>query len=248
MMDKIYEILGLTNLDESVQTEVKQKLSDIIDIKAKEVSESLLKEKKEELITEYEEKFEEYKSEITSKFSNFVDSILDEELSIPENILEYAHKGELYSDLIEQFKVRLAIDEGILDDEVKGLLREAKEEIISLKEEINNKTAIELEQQNDLQEMSAALYIRKKCDGLTESQKTKIMSILEGITEKSEIDRKYNVILESINEKEEMEEEEETLGEGHENVETKEVLNENYNGAFDNYIDSYVSVLKENKI
>ena len=247
-MDKIYEILGLTNLDESVQTEVKQKLSDIIDIKAKEVSESLLKEKKEELITEYEEKFEEYKSEITSKFSNFVDSILDEELSIPENILEYAHKGELYSDLIEQFKVRLAIDEGILDDEVKGLLREAKEEIISLKEEINNKTAIELEQQNDLQEMSAALYIRKKCDGLTESQKTKIMSILEGITEKSEIDRKYNVILESINEKEEMEEEEETLGEGHENVETKEVLNENYNGAFDNYIDSYVSVLKENKI
>ena len=247
-MDKIYEILGLTNLDESVQTEVKQKLSDIIDIKAKEVSESLLKEKKEELITEYEEKFEEYKSEITSKFSNFVDSILDEELSIPENILEYAHKGELYSDLIEQFKVRLAIDEGILDDEVKGLLREAKEEIISLKEEINNKTAIELEQQNDLQEMSAALYIRKKCDGLTESQKTKIMSILEGITEKSEIDRKYNVILESINEKEEMEEEEETLGEGHENVETKEVLNENYNGAFDNYIDNYVSVLKENKI
>jgi hypothetical protein len=50
-------------------------------------------------------------------------------MTIPDKVLEYARKGELYSDLIEQFKVRLGVDEGLLDEEVKALLKEAKTEI-----------------------------------------------------------------------------------------------------------------------
>ena len=245
-MDKIFEMLGLEKLDEEVQTQVQEKLTDIIDIKAKELSEGVIAEEKEKLIEEYENKFEEYKNDITSKFSNFVDSVLEEELTIPENIVEYAHKGELYTDLIEQFKVRLAIDEGILDDEVKSLLKEAKDEIINLKEDLNAKQSVELEQQKDLQEMAAALYLRKKSDGLTEAQKTKIFSVLENITEKTEIDRKFDLLMETSLDTEEIIKEVE--GEGQTEVVVEgEVINESEN-PFDSFVNQYVTTLKDNKI
>ena len=206
-MDKILELLGAEKLNEDAQTEIKEKLQDIVEVKALELTEGKLQEEKNQLIEEYEDKFDEYKTDITSKFSNFVDTVLDEEMIIPEKIVEYARKGELYSDLIEQFKTRLAIDEGLLDAEVKGLLKEAKEEIISLREDNDSKTATELELQSDAQELAAALYLNKKCDGLTESQKSHVVSILEGITDKEEIDRKFDVVLgthsEKINESDE---------------------------------------------
>ena len=248
--EQVFKLLGLETLDESVQTEVQEKLTDIIDIKAKELSESKIDEAKETLIGEYEDKFEEYKNDITSKFSNFVDSVLEEELTIPENIMEFASKGELYSDLIDQFKIRLAIDEGALDEEVKVILREAKDEIVSLKEDLDTKISTELEHQKDLQEMSAALYVRKKCDGLTESQKTKIVAVLEGITEKTEIDRKFDTLLEtfSIDSKETIikEEKEETNGDGQ-----SEIINEEKaknDGPFDSYVNEYVNTLKDSLI
>jgi len=265
-MEKILELLGAEKLDESTQSEVKSKLQDIIDLKAKELSESKTDESKQALVEEYEQKFEEYKNDITSKFSNFVDSILDEEMVIPDKIVEYARKGELYSDLIEQFKTRLAIDEGLLDSEVKGLLREAKDEIINLREEIDEKTASELELQKDAQEMAAALYLRKKCDGLTESQKTQIINLLEGITDKEEIDRKFKIALGTVTEQdeekeeeeeeeedgeedkkkeEEEEEEEEDMKEGRGVSEVKPKKISESNSPFDSIMKQYLQVLQE---
>jgi hypothetical protein len=261
-MDKILELLGIDKLDESAQTEIQEKLQDIIDVKARELSESKLQEQKDQLIEEYEEKFNEYKDDITGKFSNFVDSVLDEEMIIPDKVVEYARKGELYSDLIEQFKTRLAVDEGILDEEVKGLLREAKEEILKLRESLDEKTASELELQKDAQEMAAALYLRKKCDGLTESQKTKVIEILEGITDKDEIDRKFKVVIGTITEEEEEEEEEGedkkkkekgeeeeeeeeevSEGKGKAEVESK-IVEEKDDSPFGHYIKEYLNVMK----
>jgi len=197
-LDKILEMLGAKKLDESAQKEIKEKLTDIIEVKVKEDVQTALTEAKDKLIEEYEEKFEEYKKDITSKFSNFVDSVLDEELTIPEKIMEYARKGELYEELIKQFKVRLSIDEGLLDEEVKSLLREAKEEIVRLREELDSTISEKLGIESDAQKLSANLYIRQKCDGLTESQKIRVMDILSDMTDKKEIDRKFPLIVDSV--------------------------------------------------
>jgi len=271
-MDKILELLGAEKLNEDTQTQIKEKLQDIIEVKASELSEGKLKKEKNQLIEEYEEKFEEYKNDITSKFSNFVDTVLDEEMTIPEKIVEFARKGELYSDLIEQFKTRLAIDEGLLDKEVKGLLREAKEEILKLREEVDEKTSSELELQKDAQDLASALYLRKKCDGLTESQKSHVLDILEGVTDKEEIDRKFKVILGTVAEQEEEEEEEEEGDEkkkkvkkddGEEEEEEEEKKDEgrgmseidnkkkaiNEDGSpFDSYLKGYLTTLQEGKV
>ena len=203
-MDKLLKLLGIdsNSLNEETKAEVQTKLQDYIDVKAKELSEDRITEEKESLVEKYEEKFEDYKKDITAKFSNFVDNILEEELTIPEKVLEFAKKGELYDDLIEQFKVRLGVDEGLVDEEVKGLLKEAKEEILKLRGEIDSITEKSLEVTSDAQEMAAQLYLYEKCEGLTEKQKRHVMAVLEGVQDKSEIDRKFSIIVEEYDEDE----------------------------------------------
>lgn len=208
-MDKLLKLLGIDSLNEETQAEVKTKLQDYIDVKAKELSEEKVSEEKEVLVEKYEEKFEEYKKDVTAKFSNFVDNILEEELTIPEKVLEFAKKGELYDDLIEQFKVRLGVDEGLVDEEVKGLLKEAKEEILKLRGEIDSITEKHLEVTSDAQEMAAQLYLYEKCEGLTEKQKRHVMAILEGVEDKAEIDRKFAIIVEQADEEKEDDDDEE---------------------------------------
>jgi hypothetical protein len=196
MLNEVLKLLNAEKLEESQQGLLKEKLDSIIDVKARERADTLLGEDRTKLVKEYEEKFEEYKKDITSKFSNFVDSVLDEELQIPEKVLQYARKGELYDELIESFKIKLAIDEGALTEEVKGLLKEAKDEIISLREQVNGLTSKNMEIESDAKELAAHIYLRKKCDGLTESQKTKVLNLLGDVTDKDEIDRKFAVIVE----------------------------------------------------
>jgi len=197
-LKKLLELLGVDSLDEAKQDEIKESLKTIIEARAKEEAETILKDDKETLITEMEEKFEDYKKEITSKFSNFVDSVLEEELVIPEKVLEYARKGELYNELIEQFKIRLAIDEGLLDEEVKDLLREAKKEILSLRGEVDGLIDDKLELELKTQQQDADMHLRQKADGLTEAKRLKVFELLEGVTDKEEIDKKFDLIVESL--------------------------------------------------
>lgn len=208
-LKKLLELLGVDKLDETKQDEIKDALKTIIDTRAKEEAEGLLKTEKEALVEQMEGRFEEYKKEITSKFSNFVDSVLEEELVIPEKVLEYARKGELYNELIEQFKIRLAIDEGLLDEEVKDLLREAKKEILSLREELNSMVDEKLELELKNQKLDAEMHLRQKADGLTEAKKMKVFELLEGVTDKQEIDKKFTLIVESLKVTEEKEDKEE---------------------------------------
>jgi hypothetical protein len=197
-LKKLLELLGVDSLDETKQDEIKDSLKTIIEARAKEEAETILKDDKETLITEMEEKFEDYKKEITSKFSNFVDSVLEEELVIPEKVLEYARKGELYNELIEQFKIRLAIDEGLLDEEVKDLLREAKKEILSLRGEVDGLIDDKLELELKTQQQDADMHLRQKADGLTEAKRLKVFELLEGVTDTEEIDKKFDLIVESL--------------------------------------------------
>ncbi len=201
-MDKIFEILGIERLDESKQVELKETLKTVIDIKATEIAESkveaLLGEAKDKLKEEYEVKFDEYRDTLTSKFSNFVDSVLDEEMIIPENVIKFARQGELYHELIEQFKTRLAIDEGMISAEVRAMLKEAKGEIEALREKLDESKGTNLTLEKDTSEMAAQLYIREKCDGLTESQKKHVVGLLGDEILKENIDKKFDIIVKTI--------------------------------------------------
>jgi hypothetical protein len=276
-MDKILSLLGADKLNEETQGELKEKLNHIIEIEAKKLSEAALEEAKTQLVEEYEAKFDTYKDEITSKFSNFTDGVFEDELIIPEQIQEFAKKGQLYNDLIEQFKVRIGVDQGLLDEEVKGILKGAKEEILKLRESNDGNIAKELELKEDAQAMAAQLYLYKKCEGLTEGQRKQVFDILEGITDTTEIDAKFSIISDSErfdpvatgdpeaekaakkskkkgdpknNEKEVMEDDEKGKGQAEvidEEDEDKDKIVED-KSPFAQHKKAYLKVLQENKI
>ena len=270
-MDKLLELLGVEKLDENEQVAIKEKLETLIELKAKEQVDEKLQVEKQNLIEQYEDKFDTYKEDMTTKFSNFVDEILESEMVIPDKVLEYARKGELYSDLIEQFKVRLGVDEGLLDEEVKGLLKEAKSEIVDLRKQLDGTIAEKLETTKDAQELAAELYIRRKSDGLTENQKSHVFQMLEGISDRQEIDRKFDVIVEAYKEnnddddnddddddddkkkkkdKKKDKKDESTEGKGKvlNEDDDNDDLNEDADNPFNLHMNRYLSVLKENKV
>lgn len=198
-LKKIYESLQLEKLDEAKQEEIKTYIQESIDLKAKEMAEEKVEAEKEKLVEQFEEKFETYKEDITSKFSNFVDEILEQEMQIPEKIKKYAKIGERYEPIMEQLRVMMGIDEGSFDEEAKGLLKESAEEIERLEDKLNKTISEKLEIETDAQEMAAHIYLRKKCDGLTEAKREKIMKLLEDVKSKEEIDRKFKIIVEDFN-------------------------------------------------
>lgn len=234
-INKILESLSVDKLDESKQNEVKEKFDTLVETKADEKAKEKEKEIKEQLTEQYENKFEEYKQDITEKFSNFLDEVLDEEMQIPEKIKEYARKGELYSDVMDTLKTRMAIDEGLIDDETKNLLKESKTELTNLKDQVNKLTSENMELKKDAKELAAGLYLQEKCDGLTLKQKERVTSLLEGVTDKNEIDRKFDVIVESTNEggtDVDNVNEDDTSGKGKENTDSQEQDSVNENDPF----------------
>lgn len=276
-MEKLLEMLGVQKLDEKEQEAIKEKLETLIELKAKEAVDEKLQTEKESLIEQYEEKFDAYKEDITSKFSNFVDEILESEMIIPDKVLEYARKGELYADLIEQFKVRLGVDEGLLDEEVKALLKEAKAEIVNLRTQLDGSISDKLEVTGDAQDLAAELYVRKRCDGLTVEQSTHVFQMLEGVKDRNEIDRKFDVIVEAYKESDEDDDEDEddddkkkkkkkgkpfgkkdddedkkdesSKGKGKVLTEDEDLdLDEDDDSPFKTHLNRYVTVLQENKV
>ena len=200
--DKIFEILKVDALDESSKELVAKYITDVVDLKAKEkslsISESVIAEEKERLSEEYEMKFNDYKEDIFSKWSDFTDKVIAEEVKIPSHVLEWAKVGEQYAPLLEAIRTQLAISEGSVDEEAKALLSEAKDEIISLREKLNKLMSENVTLQEDAKSMAVHIYLRKKCDGLTEAQRTKVMSLLEDESDVQKINEKFELVLEHI--------------------------------------------------
>ena len=79
----------------------------------------------------------------------------------------------------------------------KGIHTEEKE-IEDLRESLDESKGKTLELEKDTAKMAAHIYVRQKCDGLTEAQKKQVIDLLDGIIVKEDIDRKFDIILESL--------------------------------------------------
>ena len=179
-------------------TKLEQDMETRIEVEAKKMMLAEIGEAKEILIEDYYQKSEDHKEKITNMFSNFVDSVFEKELIIPQKVLEYAKKGEMYDEAIQKLKIIIGVDEGILDEEMKALLLEAKDEIVKVRTENDKLTGENLEVQQDAQELAAQVYLHQISDkaGLTKKQKTSVFDIIGDATDRAEIDRKFKVISE----------------------------------------------------
>ena len=154
-----------------------------------------------ERIEGIEKDHEHFKDKLSDTTAKIINEILEKDLTIPEKVMEYASKGKLYEDIIQQFKIRMAIEEDLVNDEARELLREAKETIINLRSNIAKAKASTNCVREDLEIMSKQLYIHKKLDKVrTDIAKQRVKRLLlesetiDSMTE-YEIDRKIAEII-----------------------------------------------------
>lgn len=222
-MKTIQEILAKVkvnedgSLDQSIVQELQQLVNEIVDTKvdmvaAQKVQEALnptIEDAKRQLADDYANKFEDYKLDTATKFSNFCDEVFDAELSIPEDIKEWAYKGQRYADLIEQIRARVIVDEGGVNAEVASTLQEARDEITKLRNELNMQISenvsmkdkyeeVLLESKAKIEELASHVYISEKCEGLTTANRSKIMNLLKGETDTAKIDERYEFIIKNV--------------------------------------------------
>lgn len=194
------------HLDESIVNELEGFIDELVTEKAKllvqekleKALEPAIENAREELLNEYEEKFEEYKEHITSQFSNFVDSVLEEELKIPDYIKEWANVGEKYHDFIQEFRSHIAIDEGCVNEKAQTLICDSRAEIEKLTNEINELTAKNLELHEDAHKLALDAYINEKCENLTTYQRSRMIPLLKGETSVDRINERFDFILNNL--------------------------------------------------
>ena len=77
-------------------------------------------------------------------------------------------------------------------------MRDAKSEIESLRSQLNKAISESITLKRDAETMAANLYLRKKCDGLSEANKMRVYGILEGEKDAKVIDEKFDFIVKNI--------------------------------------------------
>lgn len=222
-MKTIQEILAKVkvnedgSLDESIVQELQQLVNEIVDTKvdivaAQKVKDALdptIEEAKQQLANDYMNKFEDYKLDTATKFSNFCDEVFNTELNIPDEIKEWAHKGQRYADLIEQIRARVIVDEGGVNAEVAATLQEARDEITKLRDELNKQISENVSMKDEytktleeakakIEELGSHVYISEKCEGLSALNRTKVMNLLKGETDVAKIDERYEFIIKNV--------------------------------------------------
>jgi hypothetical protein len=151
-----------------------------------------------------------FKESMVDKLDKYLELELDKQ--IPEIYVEALAKVEVLEPFMEGIK-KVAKDTLIpFDEENIGLLKDARKEIVKLREEVAEATTKNMDINSELKDYKRSVKISEVCEGLTESQREKTLKLLESY-DVDEINDRWNairdiIIEEKVAEKEEKEEEE----------------------------------------
>lgn len=180
--DKDIEIDGLKEIMKEAKAEI-------------EAGRAELQTLKEGTLEDAKTAIEDYKESLTEKISSYLESELQN--LIPENLVEAQAKVEAYEPIVEQVK---SVFKGYgveVDSEAHSVLKEAKEEILSIQKSYDSIVAEKLKLEEKTAELLAKYVLKEKCDGLTESQTSKINVIFKG-SSVEEIEEKFESVADLI--------------------------------------------------
>ena len=132
-----------------------------------------------------------FESKLIDKMSHYLDSEM--KVLIPQNLVEAQAKLEVLEPLVESIKDTFTKNGIQIDNKGFGLLKQAKNEIISLTGKLNKAVAQKIELTESTEKLLGRYLLNDKTNGLTETQKKKVFSIFEN-SSYEEIDEKFNAV------------------------------------------------------
>lgn len=145
---------------------------------------------------------EEKEQEVQS-FKDYIienlDVYLDKEVKtlLPESYIDDRAKAETLAPIVAGFKKVMEENYIKFDEENFGLLKEAKEELIKSRKEIERLTESSLTTHKDLVELKRNVKISKVCEGLDSTQRERAVRLLESC-DVDMIEEKFSYIREEI--------------------------------------------------
>lgn len=164
----------------------------------------------ETITEEYDEKMATLEEKLVGTIDKFIDSEISE--SISDEAIAKIAINETYKPIVDDIVSIFENKFVALDTEGHAILKEAKEEIESLEDKLSSTMAEKMELKEDVDESKSAILILKESEGLTETQKDRIVTFFEG-KDYEEIKSKISSFVELITENEEEEDDDETVNE-----------------------------------
>jgi len=174
-------------------TEAETKADELI--KENEELKSEIETLKENTLSEVQKEVEAYKESLVEKISAYLDVELEK--LIPEDMAEAIAKLEIYEPIVEGFKAIVGKYGIEMESEGYELLKDAKEEIETLRESYDEATEKAVNLANEMEKINATVTLMEKCNGLTEDQKKKMVVIFKGKST-DEINERFDEVRDMI--------------------------------------------------
>jgi hypothetical protein len=179
---------------EKAHAEEIKKLTESVTKKAEEVKTKIL-EKSESTIKSFieskEKETEDYKNYIVEQVDAYLHAELKE--SLPKDYDEVLAKLAVYEPIVEGFHKIMEENYIKFDTKQFGLLKSARDEILSLRSQVSESVESKLELTKKLDKLERSTEISKVCEGLTDAQREKAVKLLEAYDTK-DLKEKFEAI------------------------------------------------------
>lgn len=167
---------------------------------AKEVEEKV-SELKAQLEEEYAEKVQSLEENVVDKLDKFLDIEISSKIS--DELLESVAINETYAPLIKGIQHLFESQFVALDSEGSQIVESATSEAKTLKTKLNESLSEKIALAEKVEKLQTGLLIATKTEGLTESQKERVLVMLEG-KGFEEVSEKIDTVVDIITESEDV--------------------------------------------
>ena len=163
----------------------------------------------EQVNTKKTKDIEIFKESIVEKLDKYLDLEMDKK--IPNVYVEAVAKVQVLEPIVEGFKKTMQENYIKFDEENFGLIKDARSEIIKVREQLAESTKKNMEMNSKVKKFERSVKISEVCEGLTEAQRERASKLLESY-DTDEIKERFgsirDLIIERIGDIEDKEEEE----------------------------------------
>lgn len=188
-------------IDEKVNMLVEER-TNYLDEKAEEYTkkevQKRLDEEKETLIEEYDEKLKTLEEKIINNLDEFLDSEIISE-SIKDELVEKTAINETYKPIIDGIMDLFENKFVSLDTEGYKLVKEAKENVQSKIEELDEAIQEKISLKKENEDLKSAVLIAQKIEGMTPKEKERVVNFFEG-KDYSDIEKGIDDFVEMVKE------------------------------------------------
>lgn len=188
-------LLAGENLSEEFKTKAAVIFEAAVNARVQSISEQM----QEKLVQQFDEEVDSYKQELAERVDDYLNYVVEQFMEENKLAIDVGLKAELTESFIDGMKNLFAEHYIDIPEEKVDLVSELADQVSSLEDQLNEQMNKAVELNKELNEHKKIEAIHAVCEGLTQTQVEKVVSLAEGVdfTTQEEFVEKLEMIKES---------------------------------------------------